>query len=411
MFQQPSLHSITRQSVIIYIREIGNFLIKSREKILGTIDASPEVYLKFSLEELCEYLTKDYGDNSHDLKHHQDVCRTALEIFDKSEFKEYTAESIARIRSLIKITAMLHDTIDHKFTKQLEIRKSILERYCESKFSEEKENIYWVIEHVSYSKEAKRGFIKHTDPVVDISLRCVSAADKFYALGLIGIERCIQFTVAKLLDQMETITYDTVMNLVIDHCNEKLLLLMHNYMHVEYAKAMSYDAHTLIQIFIKEHTTKLPMDLSLIHHLPDKKIADDAPTIFISDYDTAKCILHFAEKMPIDVVINVSNYDHEESTQNSWKETHIRYEYHPILDNEDQELIPTALKVFGIIENCRYQNVLIHCYAGISRSVSMVIFYYMKKYLVHYETALDHVWIYRQVADPNEGFRQQLKDW
>lgn len=53
-------------------------------------------------------------------------------------------------------------------------------------------------------------------------------------------------------------------------------------------------------------------------------------------------------------------------------------------------------------------NVLVHCMAGISRSVSLVTYYLMKKYHVSYNTAIDYIKTRRSIANPNECFKIQL---
>jgi hypothetical protein len=57
------------------------------------------------------------------------------------------------------------------------------------------------------------------------------------------------------------------------------------------------------------------------------------------------------------------------------------------------------------------QNILVHCMAGISRSVSIVIYYLMKKYHINYKDALNTVRKRREIANPNNSFRLQLSEY
>jgi protein-tyrosine phosphatase len=55
--------------------------------------------------------------------------------------------------------------------------------------------------------------------------------------------------------------------------------------------------------------------------------------------------------------------------------------------------------------------VLVHCYAGISRSSSTVMSYLMKKYNLSLKTAFEHVRSCRWFVNPNPGFCRQLKQF
>lgn len=57
----------------------------------------------------------------------------------------------------------------------------------------------------------------------------------------------------------------------------------------------------------------------------------------------------------------------------------------------------------------RFTNVLVHCFAGVSRSVSIVIAYLMKKNGWKYLEAFEYVRARRSFINPNPGFRQQLQ--
>lgn len=54
---------------------------------------------------------------------------------------------------------------------------------------------------------------------------------------------------------------------------------------------------------------------------------------------------------------------------------------------------------------------LVHCYAGVSRSVTIVVAYIMKKYNWNVDEALNFVKEKRVVAKPNDGFMKQLKQF
>lgn len=55
------------------------------------------------------------------------------------------------------------------------------------------------------------------------------------------------------------------------------------------------------------------------------------------------------------------------------------------------------------------KNVLVHCMAGISRSVSLVTYYLMKKFGTGFDRTLGFVKSKRNIADPNSSFKGQLR--
>lgn len=54
------------------------------------------------------------------------------------------------------------------------------------------------------------------------------------------------------------------------------------------------------------------------------------------------------------------------------------------------------------------QNILVHCMAGISRSVSLVVYFLMKKYHLPFNLAYEKVRTLRTIAAPNSSFKSQL---
>lgn len=59
----------------------------------------------------------------------------------------------------------------------------------------------------------------------------------------------------------------------------------------------------------------------------------------------------------------------------------------------------------------RNEKVLVHCYAGISRSTSVVVAYLMWKKNITSDQALEYVRKKREIANPNLGFMRQLKEF
>ncbi|CAM9859875.1 unnamed protein product, partial [Scytosiphon promiscuus] len=86
---------------------------------------------------------------------------------------------------------------------------------------------------------------------------------------------------------------------------------------------------------------------------------------------------------------------------------HARLE---LVDSSDEELVPfqkAGVSFLRQVEGCG-GRALVHCIAGCSRSVSIVLLHLMETHRIRLKLAYDHVRSYRMVAQPNEGFRFQL---
>lgn len=82
-----------------------------------------------------------------------------------------------------------------------------------------------------------------------------------------------------------------------------------------------------------------------------------------------------------------------------------------IEDTEDVNLMQYFDETYAFIDDAVQKNegVLVHCIAGISRSVTCVVAYLMKKNKWDAHEAIEFVRSKRPVANPNTGFREQLE--
>lgn len=64
-----------------------------------------------------------------------------------------------------------------------------------------------------------------------------------------------------------------------------------------------------------------------------------------------------------------------------------------------------------IEEGRKVGGVLVHCYAGVSRSSTFVIAYIMQKWNKSYEAAKEEVKLARSCIYPNDGFVHHLKNY
>jgi protein-tyrosine phosphatase len=82
----------------------------------------------------------------------------------------------------------------------------------------------------------------------------------------------------------------------------------------------------------------------------------------------------------------------------------------PIFDANNQPIRQYFEKVYNFIEEQRMTtNVVVHCAAGISRSVALLISYIMKKHGYGFNTSFKMIKSIRINASPNNGFQNQLK--
>lgn len=89
------------------------------------------------------------------------------------------------------------------------------------------------------------------------------------------------------------------------------------------------------------------------------------------------------------------------------------YEVIGVADRNDTNLRQYFDKCFNFIDEAKRQGggVLVHCFVGRSRSVTIVVAYLMKRNGMRLSEALAHVKSKRPQAGPNSGFISQLQDF
>ncbi|KAK7264516.1 hypothetical protein RJT34_32125 [Clitoria ternatea] len=89
------------------------------------------------------------------------------------------------------------------------------------------------------------------------------------------------------------------------------------------------------------------------------------------------------------------------------------YKVIEVADRDDTDLKQYFNECFDFIDEAKRQggSVLVHCFAGRSRSVTIVVAYLMKTRGMSFSEALQHVKSKRPSASPNPGFIRQLEDF
>jgi hypothetical protein len=197
--------------------------------------------------------------------------------------------------------------------------------------------------------------------------------------------------------------YKNVINLK----NKNIVLICHNESSGKY----------LFAFLSKNNNVKYLFD----YHKIDKKLINTDPYfkyrvnmseilnnfLFIGDQIDSENIKLLEDKK-ITNIINCA-YELENKFPNKFKYLKLN-----ILDNTDFDIIKYFNEIYDYIENCRKQKcrILIHCYAGISRSATIVTAYMMRKYMNDFNFSHKNVLKYikncRHIIEPNAGFLKDL---
>lgn len=145
------------------------------------------------------------------------------------------------------------------------------------------------------------------------------------------------------------------------------------------------------------------------------------PYLFVSCFETAADVETLCNQN-IGLVINVSDLQHNTATIELYKKNNIKYIHRGIEDGVDKDIIKlVARPIYRKINKFRGQSltsynrekkgILVHCVAGISRSVTVLIYYLMRnsKWQLNYTDALEKIKLARPIACPYQGFAVRLQ--
>ena len=128
--------------------------------------------------------------------------------------------------------------------------------------------------------------------------------------------------------------------------------------------------------------------------------------IYLGDIDAA-ADEEFLKQFNIKAVVNCA----EEITSN-YKD--LKFLELKLYDIPEQQIIPKFEVAYKFIKKNTihyYDNVLIHCAAGASRSAALVAFYMMKEKKWDYDECFWRMVEKRPVVSPNYGFAAQLREY
>lgn len=194
------------------------------------IDPVEEPLLNFVVEN-----TKHF-DESHNHVHALKVTHNAHVIM-KSIKDNYD-------KRLLTCVAMLHDVCDHKYPESIP-REKLLD-FIKLYLSPTIEPIAMkIIDNVSFSKE-DRGIQETLPEPYDMYLVALTDADRLEAIGQVGIDRCIEFTISR---------GGTVPQDVVKHCHDKLLrLLPEFFIKTDLGRQMAISLHDEIYNYVDKNS-------------------------------------------------------------------------------------------------------------------------------------------------------------
>lgn len=131
--------------------------------------------------------------------------------------------------------------------------------------------------------------------------------------------------------------------------------------------------------------------------------------IYISDFNTSKKIYDLNNNN-IKYVLYIGNQKKKQKVYDNYIKNNINYSFFELDDDENAKLTDILDETYNLInDNLKNGNVLVHCQAGMSRSVSLVLYYLMKSN--EYDDiikGMEYIKECRIIADPNIGFLKQI---
>ena len=130
--------------------------------------------------------------------------------------------------------------------------------------------------------------------------------------------------------------------------------------------------------------------------------------LFIGNYQTIEDS-NYLKNNKITHILSLTTYFPKTDNIKNLKIKHLHIKAE---DSENFDLFPFFEKCsFFIDENLKKGNVLVHCLGGVSRSVSIVIAYFIRFRNIGFDQGLKFIKEKRPFVDPNDGFVKQLRKY
>ncbi|XP_070566258.1 dual specificity protein phosphatase 19-like [Ptychodera flava] len=139
---------------------------------------------------------------------------------------------------------------------------------------------------------------------------------------------------------------------------------------------------------------------------PDLQVVDVRPWLLLSSQDVA-AELPLLRQHKVTHILNVA------SLVDNHFENEFKYLKLNILDLPETDITSYFDQCFQFIDGAKTSGgvALIHCNAGVSRSVSIIVAYLMTTEKIPMEESMRQLKQVRPAVGPNQGFKQQLQQY
>lgn len=111
------------------------------------------------------------------------------------------------------------------------------------------------------------------------------------------------------------------------------------------------------------------------------------------------------KELNINIIINITS-----NIPNYFEyDDHFTYINYNIKDINDSEIKEYLIKSYSVLSTTTDKNILIHCYAGSSRSASIILYYLIKKYNYSFKDANNMLKSKRDIVNINTTYIDEIK--
>lgn len=108
------------------------------------------------------------------------------------------------------------------------------------------------------------------------------------------------------------------------------------------------------------------------------------------------------DNLGIQIIINITN------EISNYFPAYFNYKQYPIYDDNTDSLLKYLDDSYRYILENKDKKILVHCYAGASRSASVILYYLMKKNNISFEEAYDFIMTKRSIVNISNQYHDDL---